>query len=246
MASTIETGHAINLANFEKLTEHVYKFEGSYNPIPERLKYENLISALSNTKTAFERLNTANAPYLIAISTRESAFAPIKKLLSRIVKAAEVLSINPTSLKAIKELVRKLRGNRAVAKKSQEELDNAEKNIVYRSVSQLSFDQRMEHFAELITILQGQHEYTPNEKELTFDYLHDLLNKMRAANIAVVENEIPLTKARSERNILLYTPITGLVSLALDVKKYILSAFGKNSPEYREIKDLKFRKKQGT
>jgi hypothetical protein len=241
MAQT-ETGHATNLANFDKLTGHIQLFGVQYNPVPDRLKYGNLISVLAGAKTSFEALNTANPPYLIAISNRESAFSQITKLLSRIVKAAEILSVNPASMKALKELVRKLRGGRAVAKKSQDELAEGEKPVVYRSVSQLSFDQRIEHFAELVSLLQGQPEYIPNEQQLTVVYLNTLLNDMRVTNTAVTESEIPVTKARNERNVYLYAPETGIISLAQDVKKYVQSTFGNDSAEYKEIQKLKFKK----
>jgi hypothetical protein len=238
----VETGHIVNIANFEKLAGHIQNFGTKYNPVPNKLKYENLISVLNGAKTSFDVLNTANAPYLIAISNRKMAFTPINKLLSRIIKIAEILSVNQTSLKAMKELVRKLRGSRAVAKKSQEELAEGEKSAVYHSVSQLSFVQRIEHTAELINILQAQPEYIPNEQELTVEHLTALLNEMRATNTIVNETEIPITKARNERNAYLYAPATGIVSIAQDVKKYVQATFGNDSVEYKEITKLKFKK----
>jgi hypothetical protein len=236
-----ETGHTINLANFSELAKHIQSFGSSYNPALPRLQYANLMSVHKTAVTAFEILNTVNVPYLIAISKREVAFDILKKLLTRINKNAEILLENPTALKAVKELIRRLRGQRATPKKNQEELGEGETPVVYHSVSQLSFKQRIEHFDELIRLLQGQPEYTPNEPELTIAYFNNLLNEMRTTNEAVIDAEIPVTQARNARNSILYTPVTGLVGIANDTKKYVLVAFGMNSAEYKIVRKLKFR-----
>ncbi|MDR3194103.1 MAG: hypothetical protein LBT76_02270 [Tannerella sp.] len=207
------------------------------------MKINNLDIVFASTTSAFEVLNTVNGHYLTGISNREAAFEAVKKILSRIYKTAEILSLNPSALKAIKELIRKLRGERAVAKKAQggNAGDGASK-AVYRSVSQLSFDQRIEHFSELVALLQGLPEYAPNEADLTVAHLGALLENMRATNLAVVDAHILLTNARNSRNHLLYAAETGLVDVALDVKKYILAAFGAGSDEYEEVKKITFRK----
>jgi hypothetical protein len=238
-----ETGHAINLANFSELTRHIEIFGSQYNPSPDRLKYFNLNSILTSATTAFEDLKTVNAPYLAAVARRETLFGQEKALLSRIIKTAEISLINSTAMKALKESVRKLRGSRATPKKNQDELSDGEKVIVYRSVSQLSFDQRINHFGVLISLLDGQPEYVPNEEELTVASLNNLLNEMKTVNTAVIDTSILVTNARNVRNNILYAPITGLVNIAQDVKKYILGAFGQNSDEYKAVKKLLFRMK---
>ena len=42
------------------------------------------------------------------------------------------------------------------------------------------------------------------------------------------------------RGYILYNDETGIIAIAKDIKKYIKSAFGADSPQYRQIKDLKF------
>jgi hypothetical protein len=46
--------------------------------------------------------------------------------------------------------------------------------------------------------------------------------------------------ARAERDQLLYTPDTGLVDIAEDMKKYVKHVFGTGNPQYAQIKNLKF------
>jgi hypothetical protein len=243
MASTTETGHAINLANFEQLKHCVISFGNAYNPVPDKLKVANLNSVGASATSAFDTLNTLNGQYLITISSRENTFDAMRTILARVGKTAEVLGVNSTVLKALRELIRKLRGERAVAKKDQSAaVAEGETPIVYHSVSQLSFDQRIEHFSELVALLQAQVEYKPNETALTVQSLTALLLNMRATNTATVDAEILLNNARNTRNDILYAPENGLVNIALDVKKYVLAVFGANSNEYKTVKKISFRK----
>ncbi|HNP67813.1 MAG TPA: hypothetical protein PKH16_07915 [Aequorivita sp.] len=50
-----------------------------------------------------------------------------------------------------------------------------------------------------------------------------------------------VSNARLERNRILYQENTGLVDTALGVKKYIKSVYGAASPEYNQIKGIKFK-----
>ncbi|WP_205618080.1 hypothetical protein [Aequorivita vladivostokensis] len=50
-----------------------------------------------------------------------------------------------------------------------------------------------------------------------------------------------VSNARLERNRILYQENTGLVDTALDIKKYVKSLFGASSPEYNQIRGIKFK-----
>ena len=65
---------------------------------------------------------------------------------------------------------------------------------------------------------------------------------MRAAADPVTQTALALANARYARNAVLYSPLDGLVDLALDIKKYFLAAFGRKSHEYRAIKGIRFRR----
>lgn len=43
MKSVIETGHAINLANFDQLISRVTRMDGNFNPSNDALKIESVL-----------------------------------------------------------------------------------------------------------------------------------------------------------------------------------------------------------
>jgi hypothetical protein len=246
MTKSYETGHARNVENFRRLSDCIISFGASYAPTESRLKLAGVAAILQAAETSLADLNAANAPYLQAISRREIAFTDIPQLTSRALKIAETMHLNPTTIKALKELVRKLYGRRAVPKKalplvnddSNAETTQPERRII--SVSQLSFDQRIEHLSRFIEILKVESTYQPAETELSVAGLTARLVEMRASNDTVTQADITLISARNARNTVLYATLTGLVDVALDIKKYVLAAFGNKSSEYAVIRGLRF------
>lgn len=62
MASTTETGHAINVANFEDLIAFATGYGSNYNPTQNRIKLPALNTLHTNAKNALDAVNTALAP----------------------------------------------------------------------------------------------------------------------------------------------------------------------------------------
>ena len=243
MRKNYETGHAKNVENFSKLNENIISFGGKYAPSDVRLQPSNLNAVKTAAVASLETVNVANPPFLQALSRREIAFDGIPKLASRALAIAETLHLDPATINALKELVRKLYGRRAAPKKVVPQNPDAEvtgKEHKYISVSQLSFDQRIEHFSQFVDILAAEPAYQPAEQDLRVESFSSRLAEMRASNTAVTQVSIPLANARNNRNTILYAPLTGLVDVALDVKKYVRAAFGDKSIEYTEIKGIEF------
>ena len=141
---------------------------------------------------------------------------------------------------------RKIQGERATPKKTEEEkqaLKEQGKEVIEISTAQLSYDNRLDNFDKLIKYLANVTEYAPNEDDLKIATLKDVYTVLQEKNKAAKEIGEPLTNARIARNKVLYTPKTGLVDTALDVKKYILSVFGASSPEYKQVNKLAFKNK---
>jgi hypothetical protein len=244
MSKQSETGHAKNVENFKKLNEHIVSFGPKYAPSDVRLQIPNVSTVSQAGSASLILLSEAQPPYLQAISRREAAFDNVAKLASRALTMAETLHLSPTTIKALKELVRKLYGRRATPKKviplTDAETTEPEHKTI--SVSQLSFDQRIAHFAQFIDILKAEPTYQPSESELSTIGLSARLADMRMSNDSVTQFAIPVTNARNHRNTILYASLTGLVDVAMDIKKYVRAAFGDNSDEFREIKGLHFKK----
>ena len=82
MKSTSETGHAKNVANFEKLITDVAALATAYNPSKANLHLKALNAQLIAAKAAITAINSSEAAYKNAITTREAAFANFSKLIT--------------------------------------------------------------------------------------------------------------------------------------------------------------------
>ena len=243
MASTSETGHAKNVANFEKLIAETSAFGETFNPSKATLKLTALNTQLATAKAAIAAVNSAEPAYKNAVSARDAAFAPLSKLITRINNALKASDTTVQEDESALTLVRKLQGRRATAKKTEDEKKAAAaegKEIVEISSSQMSFDSRLDNFDKLIKLLSSIPAYAPNEADLKVEALTALYNDLKAKNMAVINAETPLSTARIARNEVLYKQNTGIVDISVDVKNYVKSVFGATSPQYKLISNLKF------
>ena len=243
MASTSETGHAKNVANFEKLIAETSAFGENFNPSKATLKLTALNTQLATAKAAIAAVNSAEPAYKNAVSARDAAFAPLGKLITRINNALKASDTTVQEDESALTLVRKLQGRRATAKKTEDEkkaLTAEGKEVVEISSSQMSFDSRLDNFDKLIKLLSSIPAYAPNEADLKVEALTALYNDLKAKNMAVINAETPLSTARIARNEILYQQNTGIVDITVDVKNYVKSVFGATSPQYKLISNLKF------
>ncbi|MBN1968616.1 MAG: hypothetical protein JW870_04540, partial [Candidatus Delongbacteria bacterium] len=89
-------------------------------------------------------------------------------------------------------------------------------------------------------LLASVPEYAPNETELTTASLTALYDDLNAKNTAVINATVPLSNARIARDQILYTALTGVIDISVDVKTYVKSVFGATAPQYKAISSLKF------
>lgn len=245
MAKQIETGHAKNVANFEKLISNISSLGASYNPSRESIKIEALNTKLTSAKAAINNVNATEPAYKNAVSAREAAFADFSKLITRVNNAIKASDTSEQVDESALTLVRKLQGRRATPKKSDEEKKAAEAEgnpIKESSSSQMSYDNRLDNFDKLVKLLASVPEYAPNETELKVDTLAALYTTLNEKNLAVINATAPLNNARIARDEVLYAPNTGIVDISADVKTYMKSAFGASSPQFKAISGLAFAK----
>jgi len=246
MPSTTETGHAKNVANFEDLISFCTGYGTSYNPSKAGIKLPALNTLFTSAKKSLTAINTALPPNTNAVNAREIVFAPLSKLITRVVNAVESSSVSKQVIADVKTIARKIQGKRAsdklptVVDDPNTPEDESQKSI---SASQMSFDNRIENMDKLIQLLASQTGYAPNETDLKVATLTTLLADMRTKNTGAINALTPLSNARIARNTLLYAVGTGLVDIAGEVKKYVKSVFGGTSPQYKQVSGLKFTKR---
>ncbi len=243
MSSTSESGHAINVSNFETLISFVTAYGTVYNPSREAIKLPALQTLLSDAKTSLNALNAIQPNYSNAVAARETAFEPLSKLITRVNNALKATDTTEQVDESAKTIVRKLQGKRATPKISEEDialLKEDGKEVTQISTSQMSYNSQLENFDKLIMLLTTVPEYKPNEEDLKISTLTALYNDLSAKNASVLAATVPLSNTRIARNEILYKEKTGLVDTAADVKIYVKSVFGATSPQFKQISKLKF------
>lgn len=244
MASTSETGHAKNVANFDDLISYASGYGTVYNPAKASLKLPALQTLATNAKNAINGVNAAYPAYSNAVAARESMFEPLNKIITRVFNSLKATDTTDQVDESAKTLVRKIQGTRATPKKTEEEKAAAQtegKEIKEISSSQMSYDSRLDNFDKLIKLLSSVTLYAPNEAELKVTALTTLYNDLKTKNTAVINATTQLSNARIARNEILYKANTGLVDTAMDVKTYIKSLYGATSPQYKQVSKLIFK-----
>jgi ADP-heptose:LPS heptosyltransferase len=244
MSNTSETGHAKNAAKFDELTSFAAGYGRHYNPSKTSIQLSALQTLSTNAKNVVSAVSIAEPTYKNAVAARETAFAPLSKLITRVMNALKATDTTEAVDNSAKTLVRKIQGVRASTKKTEEEkkaLAAEGKEVVEISASQMSYDSRLDNFDKLIKLLISITLYAPNEADLKVVALTTLCDDLKAKNSAVVSAATILSNARIARNEILYKPDTGLVDIALAVKTYIKSLYGATSPQYKQVSKLEFR-----
>ena len=108
------------------------------------------------------------------------------------------------------------------------------------STSQQSYDRLIDHFVNLIQVVEQNTNYTPNETELQVATLQTKLTELQAKNTNLINAYTGYSNAMIDRNQTLYNPLTGLVQTSKEVKQYVKSVFGANSPQYKQLSKIQF------
>ncbi|MCD9186805.1 MAG: hypothetical protein LUM44_10250 [Pyrinomonadaceae bacterium] len=238
-----EAGHAKNVANYASYVSIIPTYGTVYKPSQAMIEHTALAAKLPVFETAKNSVIPKASAETLAINARQAVFDPLKTLVTRIVSAAEV-SVNDALFAGdIRTVARKLQGRRASGKAVDDpltpDIDESEQSI---SASQMSFDNRIEHFEELIGLLTASGSYNVNEDDLKISALEALLADMKAKNTAAVNAINEARAARIARDQILYNDTDGIIALTTLVKKYVKSLFGAQSPQYKQLVAIKFKK----
>lgn len=238
MASTSETGHAKNVANFHTLITFCQGYGSPYNPSRESLTIANLLIQKTAAQDYITAVITKNTTYNTHINARAAAFADLKPLSTRIINALEAAGASDAIIADARTFQKKIQGVRATTLQVVPPGTTPPATI---STSQRSYDQLIQHLEGLISVAGSEAGYNPNEADLKIVSLQEKLNKMKQKNDAVATAYVQVSNARLQRDAHLYHPETGLVSTAAGIKKYIKSVFGTSSPQYAQVSGIPFR-----
>ena len=242
MASTSEVGHAKNVANFYDLIAYVDGYGATYNPSKSSLTLPELNARYTEANNALTEVIAANTRYIVVVNDRFIAFNDLRPLSTRLINALDASHASNEIVKDARTINRKIQGQRA--SKVEEPLPTDEPAPKRISASQQSYDQLIQHFEALIAILEAEPSYTPSEAELSIPTLQAKLLDLKDKNEQVSGPVTRLSNARLNRDKGLYQKETGLVDIALDVKKYVKSVYGAASPEFRLVNAIPFRNRK--
>jgi hypothetical protein len=239
MASTSETGHAVTYNNFNTLITRCIGYGIRYNPTNNLIKITNLQLVYTASGTGIQHVVQYKPGWSNAINSRQQLFNDMEKFSTRMINAFDATeAVTDAQVKDAKVALRKIRG----ARKSKKILNPSPDDPQQISASQQSFANQVLHFGELVGMITAEPTYNPNEVELQSPNLVIFLNSLNTSNQTVATAEQPYLDALTERNNAMYTAKTGLVDLALEVKKYVKSVTTITLTEYRQISGLKFRR----
>lgn len=243
MASISEVGHAKVVANFNQLIQFCAAHGNTYAPSFDSIKLQNLNNLLQNAEATLLAINIAKPANDHAITARDAEFTALNPLITRIINTLAASGVPNKTVQQARTLVRKLTGKRAdntLTTTTIPESENAITNKKKISVSQMSYDNRVQNFSKLIEFLGAIPSYNPTEFNLSIAGLKAFHQNLENKNQLVLSTAIPLSNARIQRNKVLYETDKGVVDIANNVKKYIKGLFGASSAEYKQISKLRF------
>ncbi|POS02513.1 hypothetical protein [Flavobacterium croceum] len=239
--SVSETGHAKNIANFQDLISFCQGYGANYNPTKESLKIPQLQALYQLAQDKLNATKTQKTTFDNATNERRNTFANLKPLATKIINAFAVSGADTLAIADAKTVNKKLQGT--TSKKSTTTNDNIPPlgELKGASTSQQSYDRLIDHFVNLIQVVEQNTNYTPNETELQVATLQTKLEEMQTKNTNLINAYTGYSNAMIERNQTLYNPLTGLVQTSKEVKQYVKSVFGANSPQYKQVSGLEFK-----
>lgn len=234
-----EGGIAPTIANFFDIKTFASTCGADYAPNKDLIKLPTLEIKYSAALDAMNTVTGLKTVYDNAVNERYGSYEFLKPLSTRIVNAVLTTDASEKQVDDARGFNRKIQGARA--KKIVVPVDpDPDPMKKIHSAAQLSFDQLLQHLQGMISLLKSITSYNPNEVDLKVVTLEALARKMQTDNDAVSVAYYDVSIARIARDKELYDILMGLVTTALEVKKYVLSVYGSKSLQYRRISGLRF------
>jgi hypothetical protein len=241
-----ETGHTKNVSAFYAMLGYVQGWGTDYKPTNPLLALAKITAQHPLCETAEKEARDQEKVFNDLVDDRQIAFKTLKPYSTRIYNSFSSIGLPKETVNGALEINRKIQGRRATPKKDNttpategETPKGGGKSI---SASQQSFDNNVKHLDDLRAWVELQAIYNPNETDLKIAAIKAYHTKIDTANKAVIAAQVPYDNKLNARDAALYGETTGMVDIALEIKKYALGAFGSKSPKYKQISGLKFRK----
>ena len=236
MASTTETGHNKNVANFSTAYQIFEEMGSLYNPSNSNLQLANLAPIKVSLAGVISVLNDKKPIYKNAVADREIEIAPLGKITTRALNFAKSLNISTTDKDNLASQAKKIRGDQ---KPKVVNPDTAEGDAI--STSQMSYDSRIANLETYTSQLASHPEYVPNETEIQIASLQTYHQRLTTLSGLVNSAGNALITARKNRNDILYFNDTNIIQLIKEIKAYLKSLGQAGEPYYKALVKLQFK-----
>lgn len=243
MVSTSETGHAKNIDNFRILISSVTQLGAAYNPAQASIQIPALNALLAAAVASSEELAGTRRQFDGATNTRATLFGSVNSKASRILSVMELSGVDAKICADAKASVKKIQGIRASPKPIADAANPQATPQTTISTSQQSYANRLANFALLVGLAEAQPAYSSNEPELQIAGLNAYYSELNLAHNRVIEAESQSQASLTRRDSILYAETTGLVDMALLVKKYVRVLNLTENQVAKTILSLEFRRK---
>ena len=244
MATVSEMSHAMNVGNLESLIAFCVASGERYKPTTTNLTIDALILTEIEANNILRQVKVARTNFNDDVEIRRSHFADYKQLIKRVINEILNSNLSDLTISTVIEIQKKIDAVRENSvKKIEIPIENSGTFPVLTkkvTLGQLSFISQLNNFEKLVELLKKEKKYKPNDTTLKLVQLQDELNKLIIFNSNVINSEILLDKLKIIRSAYFYAVETGMVTIALNVKKYIKATFGSSSIHYKQVHQLKF------
>jgi hypothetical protein len=236
MASTTETGHNKNVANFSTAYQIFEEMGSLYNPSNSNLQLVNLAPIKVSLAGVITVLNDKKPVYKNAVADREIEIAPLGKITTRALNFAKSINISTTDKDNLASQAKKIRGDQNPKVVNP---DTAEVDAI--STSQMSYDSRIANLETYTSQLASHPEYAPNETEIQIASLQNYHQRLVTLSSLVNSAGNALITARKNRNDILYFNDTNIIQLIKEIKAYLKSLGQAGEPYYKALVKLQFK-----
>ncbi len=248
MASRSETGHGKNGANFNTLSILLKNMGEAYNPVKGSIQLKAVQAQSNATTTVLDRLRDTLAAGSKLTNERKAAFKALSPFLPRIVSAIRLADASRETVDDAMGFIAKLRGDRrddtgdspTDSQASNEETPGKNRH----SVSQQSFDLKVEHYKNLLALIEKLPAYASNDPEISREGLQQRGRMLHDLNTLVKDADSLSMEDRLLRDKLLYMDETGVLATVTDIKNYLRTLTGgTKNPHYKAAVALKFKRR---
>ena len=243
--------HANQVTAFEQLLGQCNAQGAFYNPSKESMKSTALNALLVDAQKSVQAVHNAQRDLAMAINARSEAFEELPLLGTRLIRSLNASDASPALVAEVNRIRQRFRflprDKRATAQTSSPggqtgQTTSAEASSTsVRSISQLDFNSKIDNFTAMISFLEKESAYQPNEPALSLEGLIGVRDRLIEKHQAVIAAKQQLFDARKERDNILYGG-TGIYGISTMVKKYFGAIYGSNDRTFNAVRKIKFAK----